>query len=417
MYRSDKVTIFTLLAVVCFASAQRPYAANPGRTKTAVQSLPFSAQFMGMHTLSPTRHWPTVPIGAMRPTGTTWASIEPSRGVFQWQGLDSWVAVSQAQGAQLDYVFLNTPQWASTRPNEHCNRGPIGCAAPPNDADWRQFVTTLATRYKGRIASYELWNEADAGGFWTGTPAQMAHLASLAYPIIKSIDPNAIVVSPSDAAPGGWPIPYDQWLKQYLQAGGGKYADAIAWHGYAAARSNQPAEFPEITIVNQIETIRALLSKYGLQNLPLWDTEGGWGADTQLPGQQQQAAFLARWYLIQFSYGVARAYWYQWDNPLWGTLWTPASGPTPAAVAYAQVSDWLTGATASTPCAAASGPVWTCDWSKGNRKYRAVWTTSGTASYGDTSGFTQSLDLTGAKHKIAGKPIPISELPILLQAP
>ena len=386
-------------------------APSPNPAPAPSGSPNWTPQFMAMNALKPS-NWPTVPIGAMRPTGTTWATIEPSRGVYQWQGLDSWVAASQAHGVQLEYVFLNVPQWASTLPTQSCNRGPIGCAAPPNDADWKQFVTTLVTRYKGRITSYEMWNEADAYGFWTGTPAQMVHLASLAYPIIKSIDPNAIVLSPSDAAPGGWPIPYATWLDEYLQAGGGKYADAIAWHGYAADRNTQPASPPEVSLLSQIVTIRGVLAKYGLQTLPLWNTEGGYGADTQLPGQQQQADFLARWYLIQFGYGVARAYWYQWDNTLYGTLWTSTGGETPAGQVYGQISSLLSGARASGPCTA-SGAVWTCNYSIGAVSYEAVWDTAGTATF-TTSGFTAYADLTGKQFQIAGNSVPIGPLPILL---
>ena len=192
-------------------------------------SLPFAPQFMGMHTLSPTRHWPTVPFGAMRPAGTTWGFIEPKQGQFDWHGLDSWVAASQAHHVELDYLFLNTPQWASTRPDEKCNRGLIGCAAPPTDKAWVSFVTALVKRYKGRIASYEMWNEPNAIGFYTGTAAQMAHLVSLAYPIIKTIDPQAIVVSPAPSSTG-WPTPNAKWLDDFLPAGGGKYVNVIARH-------------------------------------------------------------------------------------------------------------------------------------------------------------------------------------------
>jgi hypothetical protein len=411
MRRSYEFCPIVLLITLAFW-AEGPPTALWAKPDPVAQSLPFSPQFMGMHTLSPTRHWPTVPIGTVRPAGTTWGTIEKARGAFDWWGVDTWVAQSQAHGVQLIYVFLNTPQWASTRPNEACNRGPIGCAAPPNDADWQQFVTAVVTRYKGRIASYELWNEPNAIGFFTGSAAEMAHLAMLAYQIIKAIDPQAIVVSPGTSSTG-WPTPYDIWIDQFLQAGGGKYVDVISWHAYAG-RSNQPANPPE-DVANQITKIRRVMAKNGLSNLPLWDTEGSWGNDSQLPDPQQQAAFLARWYLIQFSYGIARAYWYQWDNPTVGTLWREGSGTTPAALAFAQVHDWLNGATSATPCASGSGSTWICDVSKGNKKYRVVWTTSGSATFSDNVGLTQYSDLSGAKHTVDQLPVAIGSSPIFFQ--
>jgi hypothetical protein len=376
-------------------------------------ALPFTPQFMCMHTLSPVRHWPAVPIGGIRPAGTTWGAIEQLKGVLDWHGLDTWVSQAQAHGVQFDYVFLNTPQWASTRPSEKCNRGAIGCAAPPNDNDWKQFVAQLVTRYKGRISSYEMWNEPNAIGFFTGSASDMAHLISLAYPIIKSIDPQAIVVSPSPSSTG-WPTPYDVWLDQFLQAGGGKYVDAVAWHAYAG-RSNQPAVPPE-DLVNQIKKIRAVLAKYGLSNLPLWDTEGGWGNNSQLPDPQLQAAFLARWYLIQYSYGVARAYWYQWDNPTWGTLWSEGTGPTPAAQAFTQVHNWLEGSTGATPCSPSQGAIWTCDLIKGGQRYRVAWSTKDTATLLSTSGLSSYADISGAQHTVANKqPVSLGPAPVFFQ--
>jgi hypothetical protein len=375
-------------------------------------SQPFAPQFMGMHTLSPTRHWPSVPFGSMRPAGTTWGAVEPTQGHFDWHGVDTWVAASQAHGVQLDYVFLNTPQWASTHPDEHCNRGPIGCAAPPTDKAWTEFVTTLVRRYKGKIASYEMWNEPNAIGFFTGSPTDMAHLVAVAYPIIKSIDPSAIVVSPAPSSTG-WPTPYDTWLDQFLAAGGGKYVDVIAWHAYAG-RANQPALPPE-EVVDQIEKVRAVMAKHRVSDLPLWDTEGGWGSDSQLPDEQAQADFLARWYLIQFTHGVARAYWYQWNNPKWGTLWRDGTGQTPAARAYEHVYHWLDGASGSTPCAAKKGPIWTCSLFKGNNQYLIVWSQTGHGKFSDYRSFSSYVDLTGEKHPSTGQPLAVSSSPILFQ--
>jgi len=68
----------------------------------------------------------------------------------------------------------------------------VGCAAPPNLTDWEDFVQTLVKRYKGQISSYELWNEPNGSGFWTGSLPQMVELAARAYPII-----NQLILQPS----------------------------------------------------------------------------------------------------------------------------------------------------------------------------------------------------------------------------
>lgn len=409
MKRSTALCLLMLVSLPLSRAAVKRHAAKP---ETTAQAGAITPQFWGMHTLSPGRHWPMVPFGSLRPAGISWGAVETARGVYDWHGVDTWVAAAQSRHVQLDYLFLNTPQWASTRPQEKCNRGPIGCAAPPNDKDWTQFITALATRYRGRIASYEMWNEPNASGYFTGSPADMVHLVSLAYPIIKSIDPQAIVVSPGVSSTG-WPTPYEVWINDFLKAGGGKYVDAIAWHSYPG-RSNQPALPPE-DVVNQIQKVRKAMVKNGYGNLPLWDTEGGWGGDSQLPDEQAQAEFLARWYVLQFNEGVARVFWYQWDSPKWGTLWREGTGETPAAAAYMQVYKWLSGATGATPCAPSSSSIWTCNLLKGNKKFQIAWSTSGPTVLSAHSNFSTYLDLAGEKHPTAGQPLKVGSSPILIQ--
>jgi hypothetical protein len=378
------------------------------------QSQPFSLRFMGMHLLSPNRHWPDIPIGGVRTAGVSWAAIEPESGKYDWSSLDNWVAQAKAHDVDVTYVILNTPQWASTRPNEKCNRGRIGCAAPPKTEAWKEFITTLSSRYRGKIANYELWNEPNADGYWTGSPDEMVKLASIAYPIIKANDPAATVVSPSPSSTG-WPTPYDEWLDAYLGAGGGKYADVIAWHGYLG-RTNVPAEAPE-KLVEQIRSVRSVMAKHGVESMPLWNTEGGWGKDSQLPDKEEQAAFLARWYLIQFTHGVSRAFWYQWDNPEWGTLWRESEGPTEAAAAYSEVTKWLNGVTASTPCRKNnSDEVWTCDLTAGKEIYRVAWNPSRQKAPASTGAFTSYVNLAGRKAAVSGKSVPLlGPNPVLLQ--
>jgi len=381
-------------------------------TRSAEMShITFSRQFMGMHTLSPTRHWPDVNFGSIRPAGVTWGALEPAKGQYDWRSLDSWI--SQSRAVQFTYVFLNTPRWASTRPNEPCNGGRLGCAAPPDLNDWDEFVRALVTRYKGRISSYEMWNEPNASGFWSGSIQDMVELAAHAYPIIKSIDPSAIVTTPS-ASSTGWPLSHDAWLDQYLTAGGDRFSDVIAWHGYAG-RNDRPALPPEL-LVGQIEALHTVLARHRLSRIPIWDTEGGWGKDTQLPDEGDQASFLIKWYVIQFTSGIGRAYWYQWDNPLWGTLWLEGSGLTPAGAAYRQVAGWLEGATAASPCRPAHATtLWTCDFRKGSVLYRIAWSASGETSFPIANTVVALTELGGIKQVPDGRPVLLGSRPVLFQ--
>ena len=389
------------------------FVASHSARSAELRSAGFAIQFVGMHTLSPTRHWPALRFGSIRPAGASWGALEPARGQFDWHSLDTWAAEAQSHHVQLDYVFVNTPRWASTRPDEACIGKKVGCAAPPNLDDWAEFVTALVTRYRGKISSYELWNEPNGSGFWTGTPKQMVELAARAYPIIKSIDPSAIVTTPAVSS-SGWPLSHDAWLDQYLAAGGGKFADVIAWHGYAG-RNDRPALPPE-GLSEQIKALRNVLAKHGLSQLPIWNTEGGWGKDAQLPDQNAQAAFVTKWFLINFTNGIARAYWYQWDNPEWGTLWREGSGMTPAGKAAEQVVDWLDGTTAVAPCREMHGSsIWECELRKGSTLYRVVWSAEGQTFFNDVDGVVAVTLEDGSKQATDHQPIPVTSRPILIE--
>ncbi len=50
----------------------------------------------------------------------------------------------------------------------------------------------MATRYQGKVADYEVWNEPNYNGFWAPTPdaAQYTALLKIAYTAIKGGRPE-----------------------------------------------------------------------------------------------------------------------------------------------------------------------------------------------------------------------------------
>ena len=82
-----------------------------------------------------------------------------------------------------------------------------------------------------------------------------------------------------------------------------------------------------------------------------------------------QAAFLAKFYLLHWSAGVERFYWYAYDNNKWGTLWDAENGLHKAGIAYREVHQWLQDATMTAPCAL-NHALWTCNLVRENG-YRA----------------------------------------------
>jgi hypothetical protein len=393
-------------------------------------------QFMGLdvhpEVLTDKIPWPTMPFGSIRlwATLTQWSALNPSLNTYDWTPLDSWLNMAAQNGkTDLLYTFGVVPQWASSKPNDQtCVSGyslPGSCDAPYDlnadgsgpDLIWQNFVTALVRHAAGRIQYWELWNEPDCPYEWSGTNAQLVRMAKDAYAIIKAADPTAMVTTPSvvDAGAGK---SITLWLPAYLAAGGGAYADIVAFHGYVNPAMGQPPEM----IASIVDQVTAGLNG-SLSSKPIWDTEGAWTLDSNLPDAELQAAFVARVYLLQWFKGVSRFYWFQYGNTDTGSLWV-LGGANVAETAYGQVYDWLVGATLSGPCTA-TGTVWTCSFTKpGGVQEQAVWDASKTctnnncttSTYKPSSVYTQYADLAGDVTSFEpGASIQIGAKPVLLE--
>ena len=59
------------------------------------------------------------------------------------------------------------------------------------------------------------------------------------------------------------------------------------------------------------------MATYGQSGKPLWDTETSWGvtAASCFYNQDLQAAFLAQLFMLHWSAGVERVFWYHVQQP------------------------------------------------------------------------------------------------------
>jgi len=374
-----------------------------------------SAAFFGMQMNTGVLHqqpWPSPAFGTMRlwDTNTAWGETNPAAGVYDWSVLDRWISTAQSHGVtDLMYTFGKTPAWASSSPNDASCAAfwEAGACDPPDDLNadgsgtdqhWKDFVTAIATHVGSKIQYWEGWNEPENITEWTGTASQLARMAKDARSIILGINPKAVMLTPPS---------HDTFFKQYVAAGGVQYADVVTFHGYLGGRCG---EFPDTSHISErVSGIQTTLAAAGITGKPLWDTEGSWGDELTncFTDQDQRAAFLAQFYLLQLSENVSRFYWYQWNNNTWGTLWIPSPAPNgtmlEAGTAYQQVYNWLVGSTLATPCSA-TGTQWTCTFTRpGGYQAEVIWDTSQSCTNGTCTTVDVSVDLKYSKnHDLAG---------------
>jgi Glycosyl hydrolases family 39 len=412
--------LIATLAVLAFFSSASSVSSVGAAQATHLTALPqpVPETYFGMHMhgiIVPRSYnkritpWPDVPFGAWRlmDAYVTWRELEPRKNEFDFARLDQYVAIAQQKHVKVLLPLVGTPSWTSARPKEIKGGTPEGFAAEPADMDdWRNFVRAVATRYKGKIEAYEIWNEPNEEIFWSGSVEQMVAISREAFQIIKSVDPGALVVSPACTIESG-----PQYLDDFLKKGGGKYSDVIGYHFYTRAK-------PPEAMIEMAARIKDILHANHVDQ-PVWNTESGWADPKPFPSDELGAAYVSRALILAWAAGVSRFYWYAWDNHAFVTLQMVEMDDVtkkPASKAYATTQHWLAGAIVRS-CESDAANNWTCELQRGGAQQWIVWNTNGAATFAIPADWhaTSDTPLLGPKEKLHSANIQIGQTPILLE--
>jgi hypothetical protein len=296
----------------------------------------------------------------------TWNDLEPAPGYYapNWMYAYEKLFRELPRGTKVIVDVVGSVQWETGNPDEH--------TPPANPEDYAAFVAGLAQRWGRRVAAYELWNEEDDSGWWTGAPDPVAYAALLkaTYPAIKAAEPNATVLV------GGLTGNDYPFLEGLYQAGAKGYFDAVAVHTDTACNIVSPYSFLKGNNERMIpdsflayKEVHDVMLANG-DDKPIWMTELSWrttsaecgegywaGRKAQGVTEAQQAAYLLQAYhcLAQTPY-VPVAIWFPLQDEgteVAGLLRADgARKPSFAAMAdYGRDGDRL-----SEPCGDFSGP-------------------------------------------------------------
>ncbi|CAB5037708.1 MAG: hypothetical protein F2923_03475 [Actinobacteria bacterium] len=360
--------------------------------------------------------WSSAPFGALRlwDNGTAWSQIETSKGNFKWKNLDGALANAESKGMKDVLMVLGTtPTWAAAKKTTPVYPPYPGAnSAPKNMADWDNWVTQVVQRYKGRISSYEIWNEANLKMFYNGTPAQMADMTKRAYDIIKANDPAALVVSASpslrlQSAFDGFYIKYLAELAKLSWP-----IDVLAMHTYPKADGDPVARGALITMAK-----KAITAAGAPATIPVWDTELNYGlaGPGALPANKikgdKAAGWVVRTYIDNLRYGIERSYWYIWTQKPYALLGIQAYPGAPAEQGFFALENWVVGS--SFEGCTQTGDTVVCNFTRAGQKSVVAWAETGTAAYTAPEGSTLLCDPSAKCSQVAGgTQITLTEIPV-----
>lgn len=363
--------------------------------------------------------------GAVRlwDAGVSWRDLEPKKGKVSWAALDEAVDRAEATGAaDIMWVHGSTPRWAAQDPDATGIYGP-GTASPPDEDAYLDFLGRVAKRYKGRITSYQVWNEANIRIFYQGTPVSMADLTLKARRVLKKADPKALLVGASTTVRASGPV--KPWYGRYTAALAqrGWPVDVMAVHLYPLATQgvDERARYARM--------MRRFLADAGWKG-PVWDTEINYGdrrsfatEKVRVP-QNRAAPWVARTYIDSLALGIDRVYWYSWDDHILGIdqIDLKTGEVLPAGKAYLTVQEWFQGAYWQgcsgeiKKLSGAKGAVTTCRLATSDgRPARIVFTHGGSAKVIAPNGTQELCRLDGTCQAVSGGKITVDATPVLLR--
>lgn len=260
----------------------------------------------------------TDPIGGQ---AMLWKDIEPVKGSPVWTGPDRFVNGNAADGSDICWVFVASPDWAVTP-------AAVGGAAyggksnmpPTNNVDWTDHITAMVNRYGSSVKYWQGWNEPNLSIYYAGaaaTPQRLAEMQRLLYQTVKGIDPTATVLSPPFTAVFTGISGLNTFLAASDGVGGtGKdWFDVLSYHYYSNPIPGGPkgSDFVSnlyrihIGLLNAMQT--AGISK------PIWCTETGCLDPTFNSFPQAERDRLLRTYIVTLlALGLDRFLWYQIGN-------------------------------------------------------------------------------------------------------
>ena len=236
--------------------------------------------------------------------------------ISAWDKYDNIVALAQKYQVQIIARLNSPPAWSQAAANQY-----PGFAPPLDFNDFANYAAAVASRYKGKIRFYQVWNEPNISPEWGHAainPEAYTDLLCRTYRALKMVDPNIVVISGALAATNALDAQNLNdviFLQRMYDAGAAKCFDILGAQGYGlrTGPTDHRLRPTDITFAHQLWLRDAMVANHDAAK-PIWIGEMGWNPVPDDPAISDKLRFgqvsdeQAARYAVE-AYQRARSEW------------------------------------------------------------------------------------------------------------
>ena len=245
-----------------------------------------------------------------------WQDVEQEKGKFDFTEPDHQINRVLEQGLNvLPLLPFPSSDWSSSagpevEVTEHYPGNRERMAYMPRDLEeFATYVRTTVQHYREHLRVWEILNEPIYTSYALprGKGYQVkdyVRLLQVAYQAVKEVDPDALVI-------GGIAGGADHYTREFIEAGGLDWVDALNLHTYPGLTAPESYE-------DSLRQLRERMRSAGADK-PIWFTEGAYYADDDKPfepyggvwlkaldSEAEAAEWQVKFDIILLAYGVEK---------------------------------------------------------------------------------------------------------------
>lgn len=278
-----------------------------------------------------------------------WRDLEPQPGVWDWTQSDRIFREIARRDLGIIARLGQVPSWARASGQRSARD------APPKDVSrWADYCASVAERYQGKVAAYQIWNEPNLSREWGDNPPDPAgyvKVLAACSAAIRAADPAAILISAGLAPTGTYndsAMPDNIYLDHMYRNSFQQHIDVVGVHapGFSAPEiSPDSEEAPQRWFTfRRVEDLRKIMLSHDDAERQMAIMEFGYTTEQINPDykwfsvtEAQQAEMLERayeyaianwrpWVGLMVLIYLPDGSWRQADEEYWWSIVDPATG-------------------------------------------------------------------------------------------